>query len=222
MANRISNRNHPPSETPQRQLGQWLQQIGVLLVVVGFGILGWSWFTKNPEHTTAQSRTESYKASSIQNNESNQEKIENRDVCKVLSVYDGDTFACDLNQNGKIDKPKEQVRMVGIDTPEMHYSNKNKTGEDEPGAKAASEFTQQLLKGHKVFIERDLRPQDKYGRTLAYVYLENQSKSVNEQLLAKGLATHFFIPPNMRYESEFLEAETDAQNKQLGLWGSQP
>jgi micrococcal nuclease len=212
---------HQTPQKPPKQLGQWVQQLGILLIVIGLGFLGFGWFSGNPEHSsTLTQASHSQEKSSVQQDDA--QHSSNRLYCQVLSVYDGDTFACDLNGNGKIDKPKEQIRMVGIDTPEMHYSNKNKSGEDEPGAKAASEFTQNALHNQRVEIEQDKRPEDKYGRTLAYVYLSSNPTSLNEQLLAKGLATHFFIPPNTRYESQFLEAEAQAQEQKLGLWAVSP
>jgi micrococcal nuclease len=194
--------SHPSKNVFYKHSGHWLHQLGVILVLLGFGLLGFNWL--RPEHGGVVSEAEKTAQKS----------------CQVLSVYDGDTLACDLNENHQIDKPTEQIRMIGIDTPEMHYSHKNKTGEDEPGAQAASEFTQSTLKNQRVTLEHDEQQEDKYGRTLAYVYLQGQSVSINEQLLAKGLATHFFIPPNTRYESLFLEAEIQAQEKKLGLWAT--
>lgn len=142
-----------------------------------------------------------------------------RQPCEVLFVYDGDTFACDLNHNHQVDKPVEQIRMIGVDTPEMHYSHKNKTGQDAPFAKAASTYSQQALSGRTVHLERDVRGEDKFGRTLAYVYLSaTDNEPFNQQLLRQGLATPFFIPPNLRYEQSFLEASAQAESQKLGLW----
>jgi endonuclease YncB( thermonuclease family) len=71
--------------------------------------------------------------------------VNRRMACHVLTVYDGDTLGCDLNGNGRIERPQEEVRLLGIDTPEMHYSRKNPTygsanPTDEPYAKEASRW----------------------------------------------------------------------------------
>ena len=49
-----------------------------------------------------------------------------RTACFVRVVFDGDTIGCDLDANGTIENPAEHVRMLGIDTPEMHYSLRKK------------------------------------------------------------------------------------------------
>lgn len=125
-------------------------------------------------------------------------------VCKVQTVFDGDTFACDVNQDGTISGKQDEVRLLGIDTPEMHYSKKNHTGQDEPGAQAASAYTTSQLHGKTVYLEFDERRQDKYGRTLAYVFLDKQGqRMINRDLLQLGLATVLFIPPNLKYQDQF-------------------
>lgn len=143
--------------------------------------------------------------------------------CRVLSVYDGDTLSCDMNHNGKIERPHEQVRLIGIDTPEMHYSNKNKAKVDQPFAKESSAFAQQILQKQTIWVEWDKRRYDKYGRALGYVYLMKGETliqpSFNELILSKGLAKNLFIPPNTRYESQFLATEAQAQAQKLGMWG---
>lgn len=152
-----------------------------------------------------------------------------RQVCRVLTVYDGDTLGCDFNGDGKIQKPEEQVRMLGVDSPEMHYSRKNPTygsanPQDETFAKEASRWLKQAAEGKTVYLEFDARRVDKYDRTLAYVFGDakqaDAKASLNAQLLRQGYATVLFIGKNRRYETDFIAAETEARTAKKGLWAA--
>lgn len=149
--------------------------------------------------------------------------------CRVLTVYDGDTLGCDLNGDGHLQKPQEQVRLLGIDSPEMRYSRKNPTygskhPQDEPFAKAASRWLTEAAEGKTVFLEYDIRRTDKYDRTLAYVFTSakqaDAKASLNAKLLAQGYATVLFMGKNRRYETEFLTVETQARAEHKGLWAA--
>ena len=148
-----------------------------------------------------------------------------RRTCRVLNVYDGDTIGCDLNGDGRIERPEEEVRLLGIDTPERSYSRKNPTygtshPTDEPYAKEASEWMEREVSGKTVYLEYDLRRNDRYGRTLAFVYLSSQAKtSLNLQAIQQGYAKMLFLGKNRLYEEQFLEAEQKAQTGRIGLWG---
>lgn len=151
-----------------------------------------------------------------------------RVACKVLTVYDGDTLGCDLNGNRRIERPEEEIRLLGIDSPEMHYSKKNKTHGsaqpvDEPMAKAASQWLEQQAARKTVYLEFDRKRADRYGRTLAYVYATPHAEaSLNEQQLLQGYAKTLFIGQNRCYESRFAQAETKARQGGRGLWKATP
>lgn len=66
---------------------------------------------------------------------------------------------------------------------------------DEPGGKEAREFMRNLCEDKTVYLDLDdERSTDKYGRMLAVVYVGQ--KNVNVELLRKGYATIFYIPPS--------------------------
>lgn len=147
-----------------------------------------------------------------------------RQSCKVIRVYDGDTLGCDLNANGRIENPEELVRLLGIDSPEMHYSRKNPTygtsnPKDSPFAKEASLWLTQQAEGKTVYLEFDRKRWDRYQRNLAYVYADPQKAiSLNEQALAGGYARTLFIGQNRRYQGRFEEAQLSAQRAKKGMW----
>jgi micrococcal nuclease len=120
----------------------------------------------------------------------------------VARVVDGDTV--DLT-NGT------RIRLIGIDTPEVY-------GGVECGGREASAFTTRKLAGERVRLEYDEDRIDPYGRTLAYVVLED-GRMFNRVLVARGFATVATYPPNVRYVDAFERAEDLAKAAGRGLWG---
>lgn len=125
----------------------------------------------------------------------------------VSKIYDGDTIGVITNQNELV-----KIRLLMIDTPEV-YNVKT----PEPYALEASAFTNKLLSGQKVKLEYDKEIIDPYGRTLAYVYLED-GRMVNEEILKHGLAKVVVYKPNNKYEQSFKDIESKAKSQHLGLW----
>lgn len=74
-----------------------------------------------------------------------------------------------------------------------------------------------VLKGKKVLLEYDIQRYDRYGRTLAYVYLED-STFLNAHLLEIGLAQVATFPPNVKYVELFTEVQRGARKKGVGMW----
>jgi len=126
-------------------------------------------------------------------------------IYKVARVVDGDTIV--LN-NG------ERIRYIGIDTPETVHPSKPV----EYFGKEASEANKKLVEGKRVRLEYDVQRVDQYGRTLAYVYLENGT-FVNAWLVENGYARVSTYPPNVKHQQRFLELEQKARESKVGLWG---
>ena len=126
----------------------------------------------------------------------------------VTRVIDGDTIEVDLD--GEI----VDVRLIGIDTPETVDPSKP-VGCYGP---AASDFTKRMLEGQEVGIEFDVERLDRYGRTLAYVWLGDQL--FNEVLVSEGFAQVSTYPPNVKYVNVFLKAQREARSAGRGLWGA--
>lgn len=137
---------------------------------------------------------------------------------RVSRVVDGDTLKL---------SDGERVRLIGIDTPELHYSaklerdarksRKNIQEIQALGAKA-SVFTRALCEGKKVRLEFDVQKRDRYGRLLAYAYLEDGT-FVNAKIVEEGYAQLLTIPPNVKHAELFLKLEREARDKRKGLWG---
>ena len=136
----------------------------------------------------------------------------------VTRVVDGDTLRLETG---------ERVRLIGIDTPEMHESDKlyrdsRRTGQDirtiQGLGRRAYEFTKKLVEGKRVSLEFDVEKQDKYGRLLAYVYLKKEGTFVNAEIIKQGYASLMTIPPNVKYVDLFFNLYQDARKNQRGLW----
>jgi len=117
----------------------------------------------------------------------------------VTRVVDGDTFIVDISGE------KTRVRMIGIDTAESVQDNPERITTE---GQIASNYTKSLLTGAEVFLEFDEEQFDKFGRTLAYVYIEGDDGYVfiNELLLREGLADLMTIAPNTKYHDLLKEA----------------
>ncbi|MFC1805066.1 thermonuclease family protein [Candidatus Omnitrophota bacterium] len=135
----------------------------------------------------------------------------------VKRVIDGDTI---LLQSG------ERVRLLGIDTPEMHESSKlhrdsRKSGQDLATIKKLGrrsyEFVRKLIESKRVSLEFDVEKRDQYGRLLAYVFLKDGT-FVNAKIVEEGYASLMTYPPNVKYANSLLKLYRQARKEKRGLW----
>lgn len=135
----------------------------------------------------------------------------------VERVIDGDTIK--LSDGSR-------VRLIGVDTPEVHYSDKlvadaRRSGKDiktiQSLGRRASAFTKDLCLGKAVRLEYDVEAKDRYGRRLAYVYLEDGT-FLNARLIEEGYAQVMTVPPNVKHAGYFLGLEREARSGKKGLW----
>jgi micrococcal nuclease len=130
------------------------------------------------------------------------------DYFVVDRVVDGDTIVV------REPKGEVRVRLIGVDTPESV-----KPGSPvECFAVAASKYARHALTNTLVRLEYDVDRLDRYGRTLAYVWVG--STMFNEQLVRDGYAVVETVPPDVRYAERFLAAERDARRHDRGLWSA--
>lgn len=131
---------------------------------------------------------------------------------RVERVVDGDTIV--LSSLGK-------TRLIGMNTPETVAPAQRRGAPPDCYGPEASAKTKQLLPvGTAVNIELDKEPQDKFGRSLAYVYVAKDGAFVNGDLVKSGFARAKAYPPNVRYKAQFSALEAEAKAEGRGLWGS--
>lgn len=104
--------------------------------------------------------------------------------CERPRAIDGDTLACDVPIGLRgITLVNEMVRLVGIDTPELHARDVA----DRERAQAARLALAQLVAQGDVWLVVDPRDAtDKYGRLLATVWVGDTN--VNALMVQRGLA----------------------------------
>lgn len=144
---------------------------------------------------------------------------QNYDYNSILVAYvaDGDTVKL---ADGTL------VRLIGIDTPEYHESEKlirqaRRAKKDIASIKKmgalAKSFTQEILLNKKVRLEFDIEKRDKYNRLLAYIFLEDGT-FINAKIIEAGYAKIMTIPPNVKYADMFKELQEEARTEKRGLW----
>lgn len=128
----------------------------------------------------------------------------------VLKVDDGDTITIDMGGQ------PERVRLIGVDTPELHHPEKP----IQCYAKEAREFTTGFIGKQQVRLQADPLDdnRDLYGRLLRYVYTPDD-ELLNTTLIKEGYGfayTHF--PFTKKLEAIQLEATSKKERK--GLWSA--
>ena len=92
---------------------------------------------------------------------------------------------------------------------------------DEPFGAEASDFAKHYLDGETVRLAGDAEPRDRYGRMLAYVWLQDGT-FWNALLAAEGYAQQLTIPPNVTYAALFRRLVGEARQHNRGLWAAEP
>ena len=122
----------------------------------------------------------------------------------VAEVRDGDTVVLDSGQ---------KVRLLGIDTPELER-------EGQPAdflAHKAKQVLTDLAQGKRVRLEYDKVRYDRYGRVLAFLFLM-EGTDLSREMVRRGLARVYTIPPNLRFREELLAAQREAIQARRGIW----
>jgi len=122
-------------------------------------------------------------------------------LARVTRVIDGDTIEVEID--GRV----EQLRYIGIDTPEHGL----------PWFQESTDANRALVEGQTVRLERDVSERDRYGRLLAYVYLTSGT-FVNGALVSQGLADSVAYPPDTSHQAELDAIEEQAKAQGLGMW----
>lgn len=132
--------------------------------------------------------------------------MQDGELYQVDSVTDGDTIK--VQAGSKV----ETIRFIGIDTPEVY-------GGAECYGKEASSRMKQLAEGKRVRLEVDPSQGDidRYNRLLRFVFTED-GQNIGEVMLREGYAREYTYNKPYRYLDEFIQAESDAKEQQLGLW----
>jgi micrococcal nuclease len=121
-------------------------------------------------------------------------------LCVLARVTDGDTVVC---EGGR------RVRLLLIDTPEMDQG---------PYGRHARQHLISLVPPRSILrMEFDVQREDRYRRTLAYLYAED-GRMINEELARAGYALVSVYPPNVKHLERIRAAVEAARAARAGLW----
>ncbi len=154
--------------------------------------------------------------------DANSSSISGSVTVTVTSAADGDTVDVEY-ENGTT----ETVRLLGVDTPEVHVENSPSEFEGVPDTQAgedclrdagedASQYTKDALVGETVTLKFDSESDRRgdYGRLLGYIYTDGEN--FNHDLVETGHARVY--DSTFSQSDSFYSAETTAQNDLRGLW----
>lgn len=116
--------------------------------------------------------------------------------CHVVGIADGDTLTCLTAEHQPL-----KVRLNQIDAPERGQAF----------GQAAKRKLSKLVYQKNVELKTD--GQDKYGRTLAEVFIGGEN--INKEMVRAGYAWAF---RKHLKDNEYLQLEEYARNHSLGLW----
>lgn len=119
--------------------------------------------------------------------------------CKIVGVHDGDTATCLTTHKKQI-----KIRFNQIDAPELGQNF----------GKASKKALSNMIFGKNV--ELKTHGSDKYGRTVAEVFYNNQN--INKAMVTQGMAWAY---REYMTDNEYLSLEDKARKAGIGLW-SQP
>ena len=129
-----------------------------------------------------------------------------RSPARLIKVTDGDTIR--VMYRGK----EERVRLIGVDTPEVPWYG----GSGECFGVEAARYAKRRLEEHLLRLEFGADRRDRYGRLLAYVYVDDEL--FNLTLVRLGYAAADPVSPNTRFAPLFARAQAGARTTGEGLW----
>jgi len=139
--------------------------------------------------------------------------IKESEVVTLEKCVDGDT-ARFQDKDGNIIK----TRFLAIDTPETVHPKK---GEESFGKEASNYTCRSLTNAKEIRLEydNDSEKEDKYGRRLAWVFVDDVL--LQEQLIELGYAKVAYLYGDYEYTTHLQEVEARVKKEEKGIWGVQ-
>lgn len=109
----------------------------------------------------------------------------------VTRVIDGDTFKCNVDCGFKVILLDRDVRMYGINAPELH----KKDGTINPPGVDAGKYLRDKIEGKIILLQTRKDKDEKYGRILGTVFIEDEYGhivNVNADMVKSGHAIVYY------------------------------
>ena len=173
------------------------------------------------EKNVVKENSSSSNTSSVNGSDGNLSKYQS-----LVRVVDGDTVEI------KYEGAEGTVRLLGVDTPEVHKEVEPTDWEGIPAnadgrqclsryGEKASQYTEDNINNKiSFYFDSEADKTGYYGRMLGYIYDIEDGKevntSINAQLLENGLATVY--ESEFSYLEEYRSLENQAQEENVGAW----
>lgn len=109
-------------------------------------------------------------------------------VKEVVDVIDGDTIDVIIDLGFSI-LFTTRIRLAGIDSPESRTSNKE---EKALGLITKSYLKKTLKESKSIIIKTEkANSSEKYGRFLGWIYINDETRSLNEKMVEQGYAWNY-------------------------------
>ncbi len=125
---------------------------------------------------------------------------------RVVEIIDGDTL---LLENGR------EVRLVGLQAPKIALGREN--FKEWPLGYDARDALTEIALNKNVSLYFGGRDMDRYGRSLAHLFLDDGTW-VQGEMLRRGMARVYSFADNRSVVGEMLEAEQEAFGAARGIW----
>ena len=103
----------------------------------------------------------------------------------IHKVIDGDTVDADIDLGFDISLTK-RIRLAGVDTPESRTSDDH---EKKYGLEAKEWLKHRVEGAHDIIIKTELPDStEKYGRIIGHLFINNETTSLNNQMITEGYA----------------------------------
>lgn len=205
--------------------GEYLmRQVNTVVVIVLLVLAGCAGGTGPSTNNTTTAGSTQVDESTKTPNGTIQSSQQTEWTVTVVEVVDGDTLKVEFD-----DGRTENIRLLGVDTPEVHtdtdpaeFDGVPKTADGSSWLRdwghKSSDYAQTMLAGEEITIRTDpgADRRGSYGRLLVYVYYDDGTL-FNKQLLSQGYARMY--ESSFSRKAEFASLEETAQQNAVGVWG---
>ena len=109
-------------------------------------------------------------------------------IRSIHKVVDGDTIDADIDLGFDISLSK-RIRLAGVDTPESRTADPN---EKKFGLESKDWLKERLNFAKDILIKTELPDStEKYGRIIGHLYINGETTSINNQMIAEGYAWEY-------------------------------
>ena len=122
----------------------------------------------------------------------NRKSCYNFRVTEIVKVLDGDTIDVIIDLGFDLYK-KERVRIAGVDTPEKRTRDLEEKALGEDATNWLKEQLDGAISGEDDLVIRTelVGGMGKYGRLLGWLYIGDETESINERMIQQGYAWEY-------------------------------